>query len=307
MVTEARQTCRLCGGPARSILTTTDRNRAISDERFEYHRCTRCGVWFLANVPADLANYYPTHYYDVPAPEQRDALIDSERHKLARLLRLVGPGRMVEIGPGYGLFASVARDAGFDVTAIEMDAGACRYLEGKLGIAAINSDRPQDVLAEQPSTRVIVLWHVLEHLLAPWEVLEAAVRTLEPGGLLAVSTPNPSSIQFRLARGRWAHLDAPRHLFLVPPATLIERMRELGLSCASFTTSDPAGLLANHLGWEYVMLRDPARQAPTRGTSTAARLLETVLGPLERRGANGSTYTALFVKVPGHGDGRIRS
>ncbi len=257
----------------------------------------RCDVTFLGNVPEDLGRYYPADYYEVPAQEQKARLIDSERHKLRLLRELVRPGRMVEIGAAYGLFARVAKEQGFDVTAIEMDARSCEYLENTVGVASIQSDRPQDVLRDQPSSRAIVLWHVLEHLPEPWSVLERAVENLQPDGVLALSTPNPTSIQFRLARTRWAHLDAPRHLFLIPPGTLIDKMNALGLRCAKLTSSDPAGLMANHLGWEYLMLRRPSERSPTRLTSTSARLAEITLSRLEQRGTNGSTYTALFVKA----------
>ena len=291
-----RVACPLCGGWAKSQLVASDRNRALSLERFEYRRCVNCRTSFLANVPDDLAAYYPQQYYDLPADQQRTQLLDSERHKLRVLLELVEPGPMIEIGPAYGLFAGVAKEAGFHVTGIEMDTRSCEYLERTIGITAINSDRPQDVLGDQPASRAIVLWHVLEHLLEPWAVLERAVDSLEPEGVLALSTPNPRSLQFRLVRTRWAHLDAPRHVVLVPPRTLIDRLTALGLRCERLTTSDPAGLMANHLGWEYAMLRNPATQPPTRLTSTLALAAERTLGPVERRGRNGSTYTAFFVK-----------
>jgi SAM-dependent methyltransferase len=288
--------CPLCGCSTEFELTACDRNRGITTDLFDYRRCTGCGVIFLANAPADPGRYYPQHYYDVPAPEQKAQLLESERYKLGLIRRLSTPGRLVEIGAAYGLFAGLAKDDGFDVTAIEMDERSCAHLESSVGVTAINGDRPQDILPELPPSRVVALWHVLEHLPDPWRVVERAAENLAPGGLLALSTPNPASLQFRLTRARWAHLDAPRHVFLIPPRNLVVKARQLGLRCAVLTSSDPAGLLANHFGWEYAMLKRPTEQGPTRLTSTAARLVETTLAPLERRGTNGSTYTAIFVK-----------
>ena len=60
------------------------------------------------------------------------------------------------------------------------------------------------------------MWHVIEHLRRPWEVIERAAANLQDGGVLAIATPNPRALQFKLLRRRWAHLDAPRHLFLIP-------------------------------------------------------------------------------------------
>ena len=146
----------------------------------------------------------------------------------------------------------------------------------------------------QPSA--IVLWHVLEHLPRPWEVVERAAWCLKPGGVLALAMPNPDSMQFRLLGARWAHVDAPRHLFLIPLSTLEARANEVGLDLVRLTTSDPAGKHWNWFGWEYALRRHPARHPSTLMSRICARLLTLGLSPFERRGLNGAAYTAVFVK-----------
>ena len=54
------------------------------------------------------------------------------------------------------------------------------------------------------------MWSVLDEVEDPWGRLDAAARNLEPGGVLALAMPNPGSFQFRMTRGRWPHVDAPR-------------------------------------------------------------------------------------------------
>ena len=56
---------------------------------------------------------------------------------------------------------------------------------------------------------------------------------------------DPRSLQFRLLRARWAHLDAPRHLCLVPPDALVRR-EQLGMRSVAMTTNDPYGVGCNH-------------------------------------------------------------
>ena len=102
-------------------LMAVDRNRAVGGERFAYRRCRRCATLFLSNVPADLGRFYPQSYYRLPLAQELDDLAVSESHKIDLLSREVAPGRLVEIGAGFGVFARAARNAGFDVTAIEMD------------------------------------------------------------------------------------------------------------------------------------------------------------------------------------------
>lgn len=288
--------CPLCGGQSEPGFTATDRNRARSDERFVYRRCAACGSYFLTNVPTDLRHYYGSDYYQLPDPADLDRLARVEGPKLSLVTEYVSNGRLVEVGPGSGTFARAARNAGFDVTAIEMDARCCDYLERAVGVTAINSARPDEALVEGPAARAIAMWHVVEHLDRPWAVVDAAASTLEPGGVLAVAVPNPQSTQFRLLRGRWAHVDAPRHLFLIPYGALRARLTALGLEVLKVTTSDSAGRRWNQFGWEYALRRFPARRPATLPVSLAASVLAHALAPVERRGLAGATYTVIAAK-----------
>jgi SAM-dependent methyltransferase len=288
--------CPLCGGLAEETFAVGDRNRGITTEIFSYRRCMSCSTLFLADVPADLGRYYPPDYYGVPSAEQLDRAARGERLKLAFLRPWVVDGQLVEIGSAFGLFAHVAKQAGFDVTAIEMDDRCCTYLQNVVGVRAIQSDAPERALERVEQSRAIVLWHSLEHLQHPWEVLEQAAKCLEPGGVLVIAMPNPESVQFRLLGSRWAHIDAPRHLFLIPFSTLARRAKELGLDVGSVTTSDPAGRFWNWFGWEYALRRHPGSRPPTVLTRVCAHLLGLGASPVERRGMNGTTYTAVFVK-----------
>jgi SAM-dependent methyltransferase len=287
----------LCGGPSRPAFTATDRNRGISDQAFHYRRCGSCETLFLADVPADLGRFYPPSYYRLPGARELDELASSEAHKVQLLRKRVAPGRLIEVGAGFGVFARAARNAGFDVTAIEMDRRSVEYLEGVVDVNALESSRPDEVLATLQPSRAVVMWHSIEHLPRPWDTLERAAENLEPGGVLAVATPNPRSLQFRLLGARWAHLDAPRHLFLIPPEALDRRAGELGLRRVLTTTSDPSGRHWNRFGWEHALRGHPARRPSTRATRALSLLLTQVIRPVEALDLNGSAYTSVFVKT----------
>jgi 2-polyprenyl-3-methyl-5-hydroxy-6-metoxy-1,4-benzoquinol methylase len=288
--------CRLCGAVATLAFVTTDRNRALTAERFSYWRCTACGAYSLANAPVDLGVYYPPDYYELPELVDLERAANVEVPKLALIGEHVSRGRLVEIGPGAGAFSFAARRAGFDVTAIEMDARCCTYLEQVVGITAIQSSAPDQALATIERADVIALWHVVEHLLEPWAVLTAAAERLKPGGLVAIAVPNPQALQFRMLRGRWAHVDAPRHVHLIPAAAMTEQLERLGLRVLELTTSDPAGRAWNRFGWQYALRRFPARHPATVAIRIASTVVELVASPWERRGLNGATYTVIAEK-----------
>jgi 2-polyprenyl-3-methyl-5-hydroxy-6-metoxy-1,4-benzoquinol methylase len=291
-----RLRCPLCSGGADPTFAIGDRNRELSEVVFRYRRCRNCGTLFLENVPADLGRYYPDDYYALPSLAELDRAAAAEAPKIELIAPYVPSGRLVDIGAAYGIFARAAKLAGYHVTAIEMDERCCGYLRETVGVQALQSAEPEQAIAGLEGADAIVLWHVLEHLSHPAELLANAATCLEPGGVLALAMPNPDSLQFRLLGASWAHVDAPRHLALIPFAALRAQAEGLGFELAHMTTSDPAGRHWNTFGWEYALRRRPARHRSTVLTRTLSRSLGLAVSPLERRGLNGSAYTAVFVK-----------
>ena len=292
----ASRSCPLCGGESLPAFVVGDRNRGLGPGRFAYRRCQACQCVFLAEIPVDLSRYYEAEGYGSLADELTPELHKREAAKLRMLSRVVRGRDMVEIGPGPGLFTRVAKSEGYDITAIEMDAGYCRQLRDDLGVRVVQSDTPQDVLPELPPSDAIVMWHSLEHLPEPRAVLGRAAENLRPGGVLAVSTPNPDSLQFRLLGRYWTHVDAPRHLQLIPARALANCLAGRGLRQAHITTTDPVGRVLNRSGWEAVVRRHPARRPPTMNGLHLARAITIAMSPIERWGLNGTAYTAVFVR-----------
>lgn len=286
--------CRICAAPTAFLLTATDRNREVDDRAFAYHRCTACDTIQLVDVPADLARYYPGDYHGVPSADELRLRVAFEQHKIELLRRHVRPGRLVEIGPSYGAFAHAARDAGFDVTGVEMDATCCAYLEETIGVRAIHSDAAEEVLPTLAPSRVIAMWHVFEHLEHPLRVLSAAAANLEPGGVIAIGVPNPQSLGFRLSGARWAHLDAPRHLTLVPLGTLVAQAGELGLEPVATVLTDPFARHCNRFAWEYALRRRPASGPSSLTVMRASHVLELLMAPVERSDLRSAAYTLLL-------------
>jgi SAM-dependent methyltransferase len=289
--------CPACGGCAPVAYRARDFNSAISEELFEYASCRACGLVFMEDPPADLGRYYGDAYYAIPSgfvAAQRAAAL--ERHKIELVQRFVRRGRLVEIGPAWGAFSLLAKGAGFEVAAIERSAACCAFMRGTLGIDAIRADDEAAALAGLAPAQVIAMWHVVEHLRDPWRLLDLAASKLAPGGILVIATPNPESLQFRLFRSRWAHLDAPRHVWLIPQRVLGARLAASGLQPVLSSTSAPGGVGCNRFGWVF-SLANLLPRGPLRLSAQVIGRAAAVAGAgFEAREGKGSCYTAVFRK-----------
>lgn len=296
---QPKAACRLCGGASVRSFYVGDRNRGLGSGRFEYRRCSACGATFMPTVPNDLGAYYATDGYGSVSQHEDPRFVRGEEAKLALVSRYAQGNQMIEIGPGPGMFTRVAVRAGYDVIAVDMDVEYCRQLHELLGVRAIASDDPAEVMPTLPRADAVVMWHVVEHLADPWRVLRSCVENLKPGGVIAISTPNPSSLQFWLLKRYWAHVDAPRHLQLIPHETLKSRLAALGMQHVLTATTDPVGLDCNRLGWEFAVRRHPARRPSTGTTMRISGYITSAASRIEHRGLHGATYTSLFLLPSG--------
>lgn len=271
----------------------------MSSDSFDYFRCESCGLVFLANVPDDLARYYAGEYYAVPTLGELARIARKDRTRIDLVRRFVSSGRLLEIGPAFGVFAWQAKQAGFDVEAIEMDEACCRFLTDSVGIRTVRSAAPHVAMRAMQGHEVIAMWHVIEHLREPLALLRAAAANLAPGGILAIGTPNPKGFQFRVMKAHWPHLDAPRHVALFPAPLLGRIAAEWGLRQIHLAFDDAEARRWNRFGWQrWLMNRLPGRLGAAFGLAAGA-LASLPMALWDRSAFNGSAYTVLFRKESG--------
>ena len=200
--------------------------------------CRDCGLVYVDPVPPEAieTGAYDSDYYEPWQGSEEPARRRMWRARLARLTRRVtSTGTLLDVGCGDGLFALLAKEAGWRIDAIEFSPEGARRAAARLGRPVAVGDLAASTRLPGPF-EVITLWHVLEHLVEPRPMLEAAHRRLVPGGLLVVAVPNldnlPMRAAYRLARGRPCPLYEPGarepHLSHFSPRTLrdiLERAR----------------------------------------------------------------------------------
>lgn len=292
-----RTACPYCGKNASLLFAANDLNRSITDARFPYFRCGSCELIFLQPVPQNLGAYYPRDYYPVPASRaELEAASENERFKLDLITPYAQKGRLLEVGPAFGNFAFLAKRSGFDVEVIEMDSRCCEFLRTVAGITTIQSTDAAKSVTDKGPYDVIALWHVIEHLPNFQQTLDALADRVRKGGILVLAAPNPEALQFRVLGRYWTHVDAPRHVVLIPIELLSSHMRKLGFTTVSTTMTDPGGIGWNRFGWQFSLSNVSQIPFLKRIFTRLGDVLTRFMAPFEVNDRSGSAYTMIFRK-----------
>lgn len=151
--------------------------------------------------------------------------------------------KVLDIGCGGGLFLSLLKREGAQVTGIELSDSRAHYAATRHRLEIykhpIENDYWQKGYANQFDA--VTLWDVIEHVNYPFKTLRSAASALKQGGLLLIDTPSRDSfyhqvgeITYRLSGGRFpTFLNAmySSHLFGHKQIFSTKEMKELFTSC----------------------------------------------------------------------------
>jgi SAM-dependent methyltransferase len=175
-------------------------------------------------------SYYGKRQDEFSGPVERFVEM-ARRMRARRLARGLSSGaRVLDIGGGNGGFlGELGKIGNFELHGIEI-AGESANRAAKNKKIKLKIGELEDTDYAPDSFDLVTLFHVFEHLTEPRKTLEIIHRILKPGGRLIMSFPNVSSMQARIFKANWFHLDPPRHLFLMPTTAFIKAMDEAGFS-----------------------------------------------------------------------------
>ena len=217
----------------------------ITGDRFEIARCNACGLTITQPFPKDWSRYYPAAYYGAsggnrfPKPVEilQDALYSSRVKKIERLTS-GRKGRVLDIGCGRGLLLQQFKQSGWEVQGTELDDKSAAYPRDVLGLP-VKTGELLDMDFPDAHFDAVVMWHVLEHVPSVATVLGEVARILKPGGIFLVGVPNFGSVEARVTKAGWFHLDVPRHLNHFTKAVLLKQLSAAGFAPKEFSFFAP--------------------------------------------------------------------
>lgn len=112
--------------------------------------------------------------------------------------------KALDIGCGGGLFLSLLKEAGADVTGIELSDARAHYARTKHDLNIVKRPIEDQFWQQQAgSFDVVTLWDVIEHVNFPRATLRAAARMLKSGGILVIDTPCRDSFYHRVGEATY--------------------------------------------------------------------------------------------------------
>ena len=180
---------------------------------------------------------------------------------------------------------------------IEQDVGCVEHIRKNLNLDVICTDEPANELSKLTnSCDVIVAWHVIEHLENLRGFVSSASQAIrKPNGMIIVSAPNPQAWSFKMFGRYWVHVDAPRHLTLIPLQALDKLMTSHGLERVSCVFDDPVGLQLNRNGWQSSMMNFSRHKVLRRPfLSGLGRILAIAMQLLDKISGRAAAYTAFY-------------
>jgi 2-polyprenyl-3-methyl-5-hydroxy-6-metoxy-1,4-benzoquinol methylase len=156
------------------------------------------------------------------------------RRRLERVLSAGAPRRLLEVGCAGGFFIWEAERLGIDALGVELSPLAAGHARETLGVDVVTAafeDAPLD-----GTFGAVCAFHVLEHVADPRGFLTRARDLLEPGGLLALETPNFASAAAARWGARWDGLQPESHRWHFDPWTLPSVAEQTGFETVSVDT-----------------------------------------------------------------------
>jgi SAM-dependent methyltransferase len=197
-------------------------------------QCSKCGMHWHRNVISDtsVATVYgiwadaeqARRFEEAHVPNKHDhKALRIQMAKLALRLEHLAqqngrPLQLLDFGCGDGIFLSVARALGADVTGIDVSASRTKAARSD-GLTILPDLAALDAEGRGPLDAV-VLSQVLEHVADPLALLRAMHGRLRKGGILFVAVPNAYGVSVPQNFHQFTLVQPIEHMNAFSPVTL---------------------------------------------------------------------------------------
>lgn len=238
---EKKLVCLVCGGLSPTFFAQKN--------GYDLRKCRICGLVFVWPMPISTVGVYTADYfagakgghgyvdYDKDKTAMAGTFVkymqiledlsdERDRRRLGLSQAGAGHGKLLDVGAATGYFMGLARQRGWQASGVEISdyaasAGRVKGLDVRTGTLASVGLAPGYF-------DVITLWDVIEHMPNPRAEVEIAARLLRRDGLIAINTPDISSLLAKVLGKRWHLMVPPEHLVYFNKQSLCQLLEGLG-------------------------------------------------------------------------------
>ena len=235
--------CKLCGSKSVSLIHNGTRDNPDIDVL----NCDECGLVFLSDFEQIRNGYYEKSQmrpnYSKKSEWDKSVLDDNIR-RVKAIENLIIDKEILDFGCGEGCFLELAKEKTNSVAGIELDRAVREVLIDD-GYSIWESFDQCNMKFD-----VITMFHVIEHLEFPIQILEECNKYLKKNGKIIIETPNANDALLSLYKSE-AFADFTywgAHLFLYNEMNLLKLVQNAGYK-VTWCKQIQRYPLANHMFW----------------------------------------------------------
>lgn len=155
------------------------------------------------------------------------------KRRLGKMERFRKTGNLLDIGTGIGQFLSLAKGSFTEVMGTEVSESAIEIAQKKYGLTILHGQaETMDFQGKRFDN--ITLFHVLEHVGSPKQMISKCHAMLNPQGILFIAVPNDiaslGAVKRRLVRRLTSATNRVSSIVGLPKLTLEGKLAEIHLS-----------------------------------------------------------------------------
>ncbi len=185
--------CPLCGSNKGDALFEWRRRTMV--------RCSGCSLVYRNPRPTvfDVRRAYAADGTDLGLEERVARRRSHEFRRFFDSFPADRPGRLLDVGCGYGFFLKMAEERGWKAVGLDLNPKAVDYAKERLRVNAILGDL-NDIPFPDESFDLVTLWNVVECVPDPLELLRQLRPVLREEGTIFIRTQNEKwqFLSFRL-------------------------------------------------------------------------------------------------------------
>lgn len=203
--------------------------------KYQVEKCSGCGLIFLDSYPEDLFSFIDDieneseedlEFWSTPKLiEKYQDIFDhfmNEREFRLKSNDFTFSGKALDIGVGFGLWASRLESKGMKVKGIDVSSDTINYCSNKYSFEV--EKKSFERFESSDKYDLISMFDVLEHFARPVEMLEKVKSLLNEDGLLYIQVPNVIGFKIPFNHG----LGLPYHLWQFDRKSLFHLLNRCG-------------------------------------------------------------------------------